>query len=99
MTTPEKPDEDFSRRLEEARAAREPKSRGPSRMAGGGAMMGPGMKAGIDFAAAIAVSSFIGWALDRWLGTKPWMMILFFFLGAGSGVMSVYRAMQATKKQ
>jgi len=33
-----------------------------------------------------------GWLLDRWLGTKPWLMIVFFFLGAAAGIMNVYRA-------
>ena len=34
----------------------------------------------------------IGWALDRWLGTKPWLMIAFFVLGAAAGMMNVYRS-------
>jgi ATP synthase protein I len=29
--------------------------------------------------------------LDEWLGTRPWLMALFFFAGGGAGVMNVYR--------
>ena len=56
--------------------------------------MGIGFRIGVDVAAALAVGLGIGFLLDAWLGTKPWLMVLFFFLGAGAGVMSVYRAVQ-----
>lgn len=32
-----------------------------------------------------------GIVLDRWLGTAPWGLIVLFFLGAGAGVLNVYR--------
>jgi ATP synthase protein I len=33
----------------------------------------------------------IGWLLDRWLGTKPWLMLILLFLGFAGGMFSVYR--------
>ena len=30
--------------------------------------------------------------IDGWLGTKPWAMIVFFFLGSLAGILNVYRA-------
>lgn len=39
----------------------------------------------------IAVGAGIGWMLDVWLGTKPWLFVVFFFLGAASGILNVYR--------
>src|SRR3982750_2923011 len=33
----------------------------------------------------------IGWLLDRWLGTKPWLMLVMLFLGFAVGVMNVLR--------
>ncbi|HET9810764.1 MAG TPA: AtpZ/AtpI family protein [Sphingomicrobium sp.] len=33
----------------------------------------------------------IGFALDRWLGTKPWLMLVMLFLGFAVGVMNVIR--------
>lgn len=46
---------------------------------------------GTELVSALAVGVGIGWALDYWLGTKPWLMVLFFFLGAGAGILNVYR--------
>ena len=50
------------------------------------------MRAGSEFVAAIVVGGFIGWLLDAFLGTKPWLMIAFFFLGVAAGVVNVIRA-------
>ena len=33
----------------------------------------------------------IGFVLDRWLGTKPWLMLLMLFLGFAVGVWNVIR--------
>jgi ATP synthase protein I len=32
-----------------------------------------------------------GWVLDRWLGTKPWLMLALLFAGFAVGVMNVLR--------
>lgn len=40
---------------------------------------------GITFAVSIAIGTVIGIALDRWLGTSPWLMILFFVFGVAAG--------------
>jgi ATP synthase protein I len=29
--------------------------------------------------------------LDRWLGSSPWLLIVFFVLGAAAGIMNVIR--------
>jgi ATP synthase protein I len=29
--------------------------------------------------------------LDRWLGTWPWLFLVFFVLGSAAGVLNVYR--------
>ena len=48
-------------------------------------------KSGIAYAAALtlfaAVVSFcgIGWVLDRWLGTKPWLLVVGIVVGAAAG--------------
>jgi ATP synthase protein I len=33
----------------------------------------------------------VGWLLDRWLGTKPWLMLVMLFLGFAVGIMNVLR--------
>ncbi len=40
---------------------------------------------GITFAVSIAIGAAIGIALDRWLGTSPWLTILFFVFGVAAG--------------
>ena len=48
---------------------------------------------GIELVAGVVVGVLIGWALDRWLDTAPWLMVLFFFLGSAAGMINVYRTM------
>ena len=45
-----------------------------------------------ELVSGLLVGLAIGWLLDRWLGTRPWLMIVFFFLGAAAGILNVYRS-------
>lgn len=36
-------------------------------------------------------AGIVGWMLDRWLGTKPWLMLVMLFLGFAAGVFNVMR--------
>lgn len=54
--------------------------------------MGVAFRVGVELVAGVIVGAAIGYGLDQWLGTKPWMLIVFFFLGAAGGMMNVYRA-------
>jgi ATP synthase protein I len=54
--------------------------------------MGLGVRIGIELVLAIVVSTGLGWAIDRWFGTRPWGMIVLFFLGVAAGMLNVYRA-------
>ena len=49
-----------------------------------------------ELVAAVVVGVAIGWGLDKWLDSKPWFLILFFFLGVAAGVMNVYRITQSS---
>jgi ATP synthase protein I len=53
---------------------------------------GLAFRVGIELVSALAVGVGIGWLLDRWLGTKPWLMVVFFFLGSAAGVLNVWRS-------
>src|SRR6185312_11042740 len=33
----------------------------------------------------------VGWLLDRWLGTAPWLMLILMFVGFAGGFISVIR--------
>lgn len=83
---------DLDARLRRARQreADENPSAGPVRPQLSG--LGLAFRVGIELVAAIAVGVGIGLLVDRWLGTKPWGMALFFVLGSGAGVLNVYRA-------
>jgi ATP synthase protein I len=54
--------------------------------------LGFGFRIGIELVVAIAVATAVGWAIDHWLGTRPWGMIVLFFLGVAAGMLNVYRA-------
>ena len=62
-----------------------------------GSFMGNAFKLGTELVAAVAVGTIIGFILDNWFDTKPWLIIIFFFLGAAAGMLNVIRA--ATKMQ
>ncbi len=49
-----------------------------------------------ELVAAVVVGVAVGWGLDKWLDSKPWFLILFFFLGVAAGVMNVYRITQSS---
>ena len=38
-------------------------------------------------------------ALDLWLGTKPWLMVAFFFLGSAAGILNVWRTMEKMARE
>lgn len=51
-----------------------------------------------DFIASIGVGAIIGYGLDQWLGTTPWIflvMLLFGFAAGVLGLMRTYKKMQA----
>ena len=54
--------------------------------------LGLGVRIGVELVVAIVVSTGLGWAIDRWLGTRPWGMIVLFFLGVAAGMLNVYSA-------
>jgi ATP synthase protein I len=56
-----------------------------------GSALGMGMRVGIELVSALAVAVAIGWFLDGWLGTRPWLLMLFFVLGGAAGVANVWR--------
>lgn len=76
------------RQAREKQSAVEPASKGKSAPAGSG----QALRAATDLVAALVVGGFLGYWLDRWLDTKPWGMIILFFLGFAAGFLNIYRA-------
>jgi ATP synthase protein I len=85
-------------RLDKARARRgsDPSASAPDNAALQQGV-GVGFRTGIEFVVAVVVATGLGWAIDRWLGTRPWGTIVLFFLGVGAGMLSVYRAVAGIK--
>lgn len=40
----------------------------------------------VEFLAAILTWGGVGWLLDRWLGTGPWLLVFGLVLGNGCGI-------------
>jgi ATP synthase protein I len=52
---------------------------------------GQAWRLAVEMVAGLAVGAGMGWLLDWFFGTAPWLMLVFFFLGAGAGMKSVFR--------
>ena len=93
MTIPE----DFKTRLKIAKSKVEKQILSDKQKKG--AFMGSAFKLGTELIAAVAVGTIIGFILDNWFGTKPWLIIIFFFLGAAAGMLNVIRAANKMQKE
>ena len=64
-----------------------------------GSFMGSAFKLGTELVAAVAVGTIFGFILDSWFGTTPWLIIIFFFLGAAAGMLNVIRTANRMQKE
>jgi len=58
-----------------------------------------GFRLSTELVAGVLVGAVIGWMFDRWLGTSPWGLIVFFLLGFAAGVLNVMRAAGVVREQ
>ena len=93
MTIPE----DFKTRLKIAKSKikKQVQSNNEKR----GSFMGSAYKLGTELVAAVAVETIFGFILDSWFGTKPWLIIIFFFLGAAAGMLNVIRTANRMQRE
>jgi len=86
MTIPE----DFKTRLKIAKSQIEKQVQSDREKKG--SFMGSAFKLGTELISAVLVGTIIGFILDNWFGTKPWLIIVFFFLGSAAGILNVIKA-------
>lgn len=58
---------------------------------------GQAMRIGTELIVAVIVGGGIGFMIDTWLGTKPWFLIGFLFLGNFAGLWNVFRITNSQK--
>ncbi len=78
---------DFDARLKKTREARQQ----PSANAARGSAMGIAFRLSTELVAGVVVGGGIGLLLDKWLGTGPLFLLIFFFLGTAAGILNVFR--------
>ena len=54
--------------------------------------IGQAFKLSTELLAAVLVGTIIGFILDNWFDTKPWLIIIFFFVGVVAGILNVIRS-------
>ncbi len=82
--------EDCDARLRAAQAKQAKREGGPT-PGSRGSGLGFAFRIGTELVAGVVMGVAIGLGLDYWLDSRPWFMIVFFFLGAGAGMLNVYR--------
>ena len=60
--------------------------------------LGAAFKLSTELVSAVAVGTIIGFILDKTFGTKPWLIIIFFFVGVVAGIITVIRSAKNMQK-
>lgn len=84
---------DLGERLGKVKARRVESGQGEDR----GQSMGQAYRMVVEFAVGTAGGGFIGWLLDGWLGTTPWLMLVFLMLGFAAGMLNMIRVSRQVK--
>ncbi len=82
--------QELDSRLRKARDSDEQANRG--RLPG--TQLGQALHLAIEMAAALVVGGGLGWLLDEWLDTRPWLFVVFIFVGIAAGILNAFRAAQ-----
>jgi len=54
--------------------------------------IGTAFKLSTELVSAVAVGTIIGFILDKTFGTKPWLILIFFFVGVIAGIVNVFKS-------
>ena len=60
--------------------------------------IGTALKLSTELVSAVAVGTIIGFILDNTFGTKPWLILIFFFVGVVAGIINVFKSAKNMQK-
>ena len=60
--------------------------------------IGAAFKLSTELVSAVAVGTIIGFILDNTFGTKPWLILIFFFIGVVAGITNVIKSAKKMQK-
>ena len=60
--------------------------------------IGVAFKMSTELVSAVVVGTIIGFILDNWFGTKPWLILIFFFVGVIAGITNVFKSAKKMQK-
>ena len=78
----------LQRKIDQAKG---PAHSSPAGDEGASANLGQALRFTVELLSGIAVGGALGYFLDRWLHTFPWIFILGFFIGAAAGFRNLLR--------
>ena len=82
---------DFKTRLKIAKKKSKYKSNTDNKQPRG-SYLGQAFKMSTELVSAVVVGTIIGFILDKWFDTKPWLILIFFFVGVVAGIMNVIKS-------
>ena len=75
------------------------KEKNPSEKDNEKSSFGKAFQLSTELVSAVLVATIIGFILDNWFDTKPWLIIIFFFIGVAAGIMNVIRSAKKMQKE
>ena len=60
--------------------------------------IGAAFKLSTELVSAVLVGTIIGFILDKTFGTKPWLILIFFFVGVIAGITNVIKSAKNMQK-
>ena len=60
--------------------------------------IGQAFKLSTELVSAVVVGTIIGFILDKTFGTKPWLILIFFFVGVAAGIINVVKSAKKMQK-
>ena len=61
--------------------------------------IGTAFKMSTELVSAVVVGTIIGFILDKTFDTKPWLILIFFFLGSAAGMLNIIKTAKKIQKE